>query len=182
MQKMLAAAIALLAGLALAKAQTTSPNNATQTAHAVQAPIAPPAPKPARGNSVSRACLTAQTRAVLAQFEGHFGPVKIVSTCRPGAVIAGTNRPSQHRYGKAVDFVPPPGQRAAMIAWLRQHAGGAVITYRAGHVHFDTGPWRVYACGDCRSRGARRASASASVSVSARSKLSEAVASPSVPH
>jgi len=76
---------------------------------------------------------------VLAQFEGRFGPVKVISTCRAGAVIAGTRRPSMHRYGRAVDFMPNPGQRAAMLAWLRAHAGGSVITYRSGHVHFDTG-------------------------------------------
>src|SRR5690606_27348161 len=122
MNKMLAAAIALLAGLVPAKAQTTSLNAATQTAQAA-------APKQPRGNSVSRTCLTAQTRALLAQFEGQFGPVKVISTCRPGAVIAGSGRPSQHRYGKAVDFVPPPGQRAAIISWLRQNTNGAVITY-----------------------------------------------------
>lgn len=171
MHKMLAAAIALLAGLVPATAQTNSLNGTIQTAQAAT-------PKQPRGNSVSRACLTAQTRAVLAQFEGQFGPVKVISTCRPGAVIAGSGRPSQHRYGKAVDFVPPPGQRAAIISWLRQNANGAVITYRSGHVHFDTGPWRVYSCGDCGSRGVRRAS----TAVSARAKVSEAVASPSAPH
>lgn len=113
------------------------------------------------GASTSRACLTAQTRAVLAQMEGHFGPVKVISTCRPGAVIAGSGRPSQHRYGKAVDFVPTPGKRAAMISWLRQNANGAVLTYRSGHVHFDTGPWKAYSCGDCGKRGAREAYARA---------------------
>jgi hypothetical protein len=111
------------------------------------------------GPSTSRGCLTAPTQALLAQLEGRFGPVKVISTCRPGAVIAGSGRPSQHRYGKAVDFVPPPGQRAAMIAWLRQNAAGMVITYRSGHVHFDTGSWRGYACSGCGSRkvAARRA-------------------------
>jgi uncharacterized protein YcbK (DUF882 family) len=77
---------------------------------------------------------------VLAQREGRFGPVNVISTCRPGAVIAGTGRPSMHRYGRAVDFRPTsPGQRAAMLAWLRGNAGGSVITYRSGHIHFDTG-------------------------------------------
>lgn len=132
-----------------------------------------PKPSQARGPSVSRACLAAQTRAVLAQFEGQFGAVKIVSTCRPGAVIAGSGRPSQHRYGKAVDFVPPADKRAAMIAWLRQHVPGAVITYRAGHVHFDTGPYKVYSCGDCGPRHARRAPA--------RAPLIGAVASATTP-
>lgn len=183
MHKTRAAAIALLTALVPAKAEPPSPDTTIQTAHAAHAPLnpgplSPAAPKQPRGDSVSRACLTAQTRAVLAQLEGQFGAVKVVSTCRPGAVIAGSGRPSQHRYGKAVDVVPPPGQRASMISWLRQHAGGAVITYRSGHVHFDTGPWRVYSCGDCGTRAVRRASASAF----ARGKLSEAVASQSSPH
>jgi uncharacterized protein YcbK (DUF882 family) len=95
--------------------------------------------------SASRGCLTAQTRQVLAGLEARFGSVQVISTCRPGAVIAGSGRPSQHRYGKAVDFMPTPNQRAAMLAWLRSHAGGAVITYGSGHVHFDTGGYRNYA-------------------------------------
>lgn len=164
MHKTLAAAIALplLAGLVPATAQTASFKNIFQmTPNAASGPFTSATPKQsrARGGSVSRACLTAQTRAVLAQLEGHFGPVKVISTCRPGAVIAGSGRPSQHRYGKAVDLVPPAGQRAAMIGWLRQHASGMVITYRSGHVHFDNGPWRSYACGDCGARRARHASA-----------------------
>ena len=162
MHKTLAAAIALLAGLVPATAQTPTFKNIFQmTPNAASKPFTPATPKQsrARGGSVSRACLTAQTRAVLAQLEGHFGPVKVISTCRPGAVIAGSGRPSQHRYGKAVDLVPPPGQRAAMIGWLRKHAPGMVITYRSGHMHFDTGPWRSYACGDCGTRRARPASA-----------------------
>lgn len=164
MHKTLAAAIALplLTGIIPATAQTASFKNIFQvTPNAVSGPFAHATSKQtrARGGSISRACLTAQTRAVLAQLEGHFGPVKVISTCRPGAVIAGSGRPSQHRYGKAVDLVPPPGQRAAMIGWLRQHASGMVITYRSGHVHFDNGPWRSYACGDCGTRRARHASA-----------------------
>jgi uncharacterized protein YcbK (DUF882 family) len=183
MQKTLAAAIAFLTGLVPATAQTTSFKNIFQmTPNAATGSVTPAPQKKsrARGGSVSRACLTAQTRAVLAQLEGHFGAVKVISTCRPGAVIAGSGRPSQHRYGKAVDFVPPPGQRAAMISWLRQHANGMVITYRSGHVHFDTGPWRSYACGDCGKRRAQHISARRAY---ARSTPTEPVAATqSIPH
>jgi uncharacterized protein YcbK (DUF882 family) len=97
------------------------------------------------GSSTSRSCLTAQTRQVLAGLESRFGGVKVISTCRAGAVIAGSGRPSQHRYGKAVDFMPSSGQRGAMLAWLRANAGGAVITYGSGHIHFDTGGYRNFA-------------------------------------
>jgi hypothetical protein len=97
-----------------------------------------------RGASAARGCLTGQTRQVLSGLEARFGQVKVISTCRPGAVIAGSGQPSQHRYGKAVDFVPRSGQRGAMLAWLRSNAGGAVITYASGHIHFDTGGYRNY--------------------------------------
>jgi len=116
-----------------------SPGAAPAATFARFGPFAVSEPAAARGGSASRACLTAQTRAVLAQLEGRFGPVRVISTCRPGAVIAGSGRPSMHRYGRAVDFVPPPGRRAPMMAFLRGNAGGAVIAYRSGHVHFDTG-------------------------------------------
>ena len=43
-----------------------------------------------------------------------------------------------------MDFVPRSGQRGAMLAWLRANAGGAVITYASGHIHFDTGGYRNY--------------------------------------
>ena len=41
--------------------------------------------------------------------------------------------------------MPTPGQRGAMLAWLRSNANGAVITYSTGHIHFDTGGYRNYA-------------------------------------
>ncbi|MGV3635306.1 MAG: peptidase M15 [Pseudorhodoplanes sp.] len=98
----------------------------------------------AGGASASRGCLTGETRALLSRFEARFGSVKVISTCRPGAVIAGSGRPSQHRYGKAVDFMPKSGQRGPMLAWLRSNANGAVITYGSGHIHFDTGGSRNF--------------------------------------
>ena len=116
-----------------------------------------PATAQAHGSSSSRSCLTGQTRQVLAGLEARFGAVKVISTCRPGAVIAGSGMPSQHRYGKAVDFVPRSGQRAAMLSWLRSHANGAVITYASGHIHFDTGGYRNFSL----SRKARSAYARA---------------------
>ena len=103
-------------------------------------------------NTTSRGCLTGDTQRVLSGLEARFGAVKVISTCRPGARIAGNGRPSQHGFGRAVDFVPRPGQRAAALAWLRANANGAVITYASGHIHFDTGGYRHYA-----SSGARRA-------------------------
>lgn len=154
MRPLLAAAFLIPVSIVPAKAQIFSDNYATLW----QWPFTPPAavqrPHAGRGgSSVSRACLTAQTRAVLAQLEGRFGPVKVVSTCRRGATIAGTRRPSMHRYGMAVDF-EAPGRKAAIVQWLRANNSGLVMTYgRSAHIHFDTGSYRHYACAEC---GARR--------------------------
>ena len=51
-----------------------------------------------------RTCLTPPARALLERIEEKFGRVKLVSTCRPGATIAGTGRPSRHASGNAIDF------------------------------------------------------------------------------
>lgn len=111
------------------------------------------------GKSVAttdRACLTADTRAVLDAAERHFNTrFALVSTCRPGAVIAGTRHASQHRYGRAVDFKVPAGtSKGAVVKWLYANAPGVTMIYRGmGHVHFDTGPYHKLACGGC---GVRR--------------------------
>jgi hypothetical protein len=113
-----------------------------------------------RKASASRSCLTAETRGVLARLEARFGAVKVISTCRPGAVIAGSGgRPSYHRYGKAVDFNVPRGvSKAEVVRWLYANNRGVVMTYRGmGHVHFDTGSYHKIACGGCGKRKARNA-------------------------
>jgi uncharacterized protein YcbK (DUF882 family) len=85
----------------------------------------------------NRSCLTAQTRSILSALEARVGQVKIISTCRKGAVIAGTRRPSFHRYGMAVDF--STRNKAAAIAFLKTQPV-LVMTYaRMSHVHFNTG-------------------------------------------
>lgn len=91
---------------------------------------------------VSRSCLTPDTRSLLSRVEAAFGPVQIVSTCRPGAVVAGTGHPSQHRYGRAVDFNAPSGKKAAVVQWLiANNPSGGTMTYASmGHIHMDTGP------------------------------------------
>lgn len=87
--------------------------------------------------SASRSCLTANTRAVLDRLEARVGKVRIVSTCRPNAVIAGSGRPSFHRYGMAVDF--HTRHRVAAVAFL-QTQPVLVMTYsNMGHIHFNTG-------------------------------------------
>jgi uncharacterized protein YcbK (DUF882 family) len=95
------------------------------------------------GAGVSRSCLTPDTLSLLNRVAAVFGPVQVVSTCRPGAVVAGTNHPSQHRYGRAVDFNAPPGKKAAIVQWLiANNPSGGTMTYASmGHIHMDTGPY-----------------------------------------
>ena len=89
----------------------------------------------------SRACLTPAARALLARVEAQFGSVRIVSTCRPGATIAGTRRPSRHASGNAIDFDAPAGRKAEVVRWLiENHRSGGVMTYAAmNHIHVDIG-------------------------------------------
>jgi uncharacterized protein YcbK (DUF882 family) len=106
--------------------------------------------------SVSRSCLNPQTRQLLDRVEAAFGPVQIVSTCRPGAVIAGTHHASMHRYGRAVDFNAPLGRKAAIVRWLAANNPGGTMTYaNMGHIHMDTGPYHFVTLG-AGARGASR--------------------------
>jgi len=95
----------------------------------------------ARGGT-SRSCLTPAARALLGRIEAQFGPLQVVSTCRRGAVIAGTGRRSRHASGNAIDFKAPPGRKAEVVRWLIvNHGSGGTMTY-AGmrHIHVDIGP------------------------------------------
>jgi hypothetical protein len=94
----------------------------------------------ARGGT-SRACLTPAARGLLTRIEAQFGPVRIVSTCRPGAVIAGSGRPSRHASGNAIDFHAPAGRKAEAVRWLiANHRSGGVMTYASmNHIHVDIG-------------------------------------------
>jgi len=103
-----------------------------------------------RGMTTSRNCLTPAAKALLARLEAQFGAVKVVSTCRRGATIAGTRQPSMHRYGKAFDFVAPAGRKAAVVRWLRDNSPGVTMTYyRMSHIHTDVGPYHkvIYGAG-----------------------------------
>ena len=88
-----------------------------------------------------RACLTAAARALLDRIEQKFGAVQVVSTCRAGAIIAGTGRPSRHASGNAVDF-KAGARKTAILDWLiANHRTGGVMTYAGmDHIHVDIGP------------------------------------------
>jgi hypothetical protein len=101
----------------------------------------------------SRVCLTPAARDLLARIEAQFGAVRIVSTCRPGAVIVGSGRPSRHASGNAIDFHAPDGRKAEVVRWLiANHRAGGVMTYAAmNHIHVDIGR-RFVALGAGRGR------------------------------
>ncbi len=88
----------------------------------------------------SRSCLQTSARALLNRIESQFGSVNIISTCRSGAVIATSGKPSKHRYGLAIDF-SAPGRKAAVVQWLiANHQSGGTMTYRdMDHIHVDVG-------------------------------------------
>ena len=106
----------------------------------------------------STSCLPASVKSTLNQIRAKFGPVRIVSTFRRGAVIAGTGRRSLHASCRAVDFHAPAGKRAAVIAWLRANHKGGLGIYSCGmsHLHIDNGGH--YTWNKCVGGGRRRVS------------------------
>jgi hypothetical protein len=105
----------------------------------------------------------------LNRVEATFGPVQVISTCRPGAVVAGTGHPSQHRYGRAVDFNAPPGKKAAIVAWLAANNTGGTMTYaHMGHIHMDTAARHFVSLGSAGRGGHHAARAYASTRRHAR--------------
>jgi uncharacterized protein YgiM (DUF1202 family) len=96
-----------------------------------------------------RACLMPAARTLLEQIEGRFGPVKLVSTCRPGATIAGTGRASKHASGNAIDF-DAGSRKEQIVEWLiANHREGGTMTYPdMDHIHVDIGPHFVSIAGD----------------------------------
>ena len=94
-------------------------------------------------------------RSGLTKFKGHrmpvsvanklrvvefkFGKIRISSSCRSGATVRKTGRPSMHRYCRAVDFNPPRGKYRQVARYLKTTWGGGVGTYsgRFNHIHID---------------------------------------------
>jgi uncharacterized protein YcbK (DUF882 family) len=106
----------------------------------------------------STSCLPSSVKATLNQIRAKFGPVRIVSTFRRGAIIAGTSKRSLHASCRAVDFHAPAGKRAAVIAWLRKNHKGGLGIYSCGmhHLHIDNGGH--YTWNKCVGGGRRRVS------------------------
>ena len=93
------------------------------------------------GGGASRTCLTAAARGLLSRIESQFGAVQVISTCRPGATIRNTGRPSRHASGNAIDF-NAGGRKQAIVNWLRanHHSGGTMTYAGMSHIHVDIGP------------------------------------------
>lgn len=110
-----------------------------------------------KGASASRSCLTAPARSLLSRIEQKFGPVQVISTCRPGARIAGTGKISRHASGNAVDF-SAGGRKGAILNWLiANHRSGGTMTYsHMNHIHVDIGPHFVSLAGRTRVASSRR--------------------------
>jgi hypothetical protein len=114
-----------------------------------------------------RKCLTPAVREVLEKVEDVFGPVSAISTCRPGARIAGSGRISRHASGNAVDF-EAGSKKAEIVKWLvaNHHSGGTMTYSGMSHIHIDVGQHFVALAGggtrtaSRSSRGARYAEGS----------------------
>lgn len=90
--------------------------------------------------SANRGCLTSQAQALLGRIQNRFGNVQIISTCRPGARIATSGRPSKHASGQAIDF-RVPGRKKEVVSWLiaNHHSGGTMTYSDMDHIHVDVG-------------------------------------------
>jgi Peptidase M15 len=103
-------------------------------------------------------CLSSAALRLLDRIEVEFGSVEIISTCRPGAIIAGSSRPSLHGTGNAIDF-NAGDRKAVILKWLiAHHNNGGTMTYAdMDHIHVDIGRRFVSLAAPSRQAGAGRA-------------------------
>ena len=103
------------------------------------------------GGGTSRSCLSSAARGLLNRIEAKFGAMRIVSTCRPGATIAGSGRPSRHASGNAIDF-EAGNRKGEVVRWLAaNHSSGGTMTYSdSSHIHVDIGSHFVSLAGGSR--------------------------------
>jgi uncharacterized protein YcbK (DUF882 family) len=115
-------------------------------------------------NSVAEAaglpsCVPAVLRQTITSIEGQFGSVKVISSFRKGARIAGSGKPSYHASCRAIDFHPPRGAYGAVVSWLKANHKGGIGTYSCGahHIHIDNGQTaRWHTCKGGKSRGSKK--------------------------
>ena len=94
-------------------------------------------------------CLPPIIKQRLNQIRKKFGPVKIISTIRRGARIAGTGRRSKHADCRAVDF--KVRNKVKAWRWLNKiHNGGVGIYHgKCSHIHIDNGHRARWNRNDC---------------------------------
>lgn len=112
----------------------------------------------------SLSCVPAELTLLLVDVERHFGPVQVISTHRPGAIVAGTGRRSKHADCRAVDFIPAAGKYREVADWLKDVHDGGVGTYSCNmhHIHIDNGDnrrWHKCVSGSSRSAKKRKSGA-----------------------
>lgn len=97
---------------------------------------------PSTAHAAPTGCLPPSLKSTISRLNKKFGRIKIISSHRPGARIAGSGRPSYHASCRAIDFHPPKGKYKAVVAWLKKNHRGGVGTYSCGmhHIHIDNGP------------------------------------------
>lgn len=98
------------------------------------------------------ACLPKSIREALARVDKACG-IRVISTHRPGAIIAGTNTPSMHATCRAADFTSK--DYACVYQTLSGWRGKLSTDYRIGHVHIDDGRYARFVHGGQRKRLAR---------------------------
>ena len=128
-----------------------------------------------RNASSSSSCLPGVLKRRLSQIRAKFGSVRVISTYRRGARIAGSGRRSYHASCRAVDFHPPRGKYRAVVSWLKRNHFGGIGTYSCGmyHIHIDNGPRvRFHHCVNRRGRPTRYAKRSRSRKYAKRSSRS----------
>ncbi len=99
-------------------------------------------PKYYKPKGIKSGCLPSSITSKLNDIRSKFGSIVIISTHRPGAKIAGTNRTSYHASCRAVDFNVPRGKYNQVVKYLKQTWNGGVGTYSCNmhHIHIDNGP------------------------------------------
>jgi len=110
-------------------------------------------------------CLPSSLKRQVNKLESQFGRIRIISTFRRGARIAGSGRRSRHADCRAIDFKAAKGQHSKVVRWLRANHRGGLGTYSCAmhHIHIDNGPrLRWHHCVNKAGRPLRRRHASVS--------------------
>jgi hypothetical protein len=98
--------------------------------------------------SANTSCLPASIKAALATANAACG-IRVISTFRPGAHIAGTNHVSMHASCRAADFTTRDYHCAyrALAAWSGKLS---VDAWRVHHIHIDDGRYARFEHGRSR--------------------------------